>query len=161
MVILPPNIRYFSSFLAVSTTDKPVNRNIHAHPPKIAKRFCVKGIYLSWYLQKTRKEFEQFKDKMQKNMWLENTLAHEHLWRGITQIEYSNQKIAQQVWKWWIRLKDKFVFNDLLTKSNRTEIQTYKVEERTFGTPVYISSNDFVRKYSAQLAFPRYFENPF
>ena len=28
-------------------------------------------------------------------MWLENTLAHEHLWRGITQIEYSNQKIAQ------------------------------------------------------------------
>ena len=33
-------------------------------------------------------------------MWLENTLAHEHLWRGITQIEYSNQKIARQVLKW-------------------------------------------------------------
>ena len=32
-------------------------------------------------------------------------------------------------------MKDKFRFNDLLTKSNRTEIQTYKVEERTFGTP--------------------------
>ena len=28
-----------------------------------------------------------------------------------------------------------FCLNDLLTKSNRTEIQTYKVEERTFGTP--------------------------
>ena len=28
-----------------------------------------------------------------------------------------------------------FCWNDLLTKSNRTEIQTYKVEERTFGTP--------------------------
>ena len=28
-----------------------------------------------------------------------------------------------------------FFSNDLLTKSNRTEIQTYKVEERTFGTP--------------------------
>ena len=27
-----------------------------------------------------------------------------------------------------------FCWNDLLTKSNRTEIQTYKVEERTFGT---------------------------
>ena len=26
-------------------------------------------------------------------------------------------------------------WNDLLTKSNRTEIQTYKEEERTFGTP--------------------------
>ena len=33
-------------------------------------------------------------------MWLENTLAHAHFWRGITQIEYSNQKMAQQVWKW-------------------------------------------------------------
>ena len=28
-----------------------------------------------------------------------------------------------------------FCWNDLLTKSNRTEIQTSKVEERTFGTP--------------------------
>ena len=28
-----------------------------------------------------------------------------------------------------------FCWNDLLTKSNRIEIQTYKVEERTFGTP--------------------------
>ena len=32
-------------------------------------------------------------------------------------------------------LKNKFCFNDLLTKSSRTEIQTYKAEERTFGTP--------------------------
>ena len=39
--------------------------------------------------------------------------------------------MAQQVWKWWIILKDNLFFNDLLTKSNRTEIQTYKVEERT------------------------------
>ena len=28
-----------------------------------------------------------------------------------------------------------FRLNDLLTKSSRTEIQTFKVEERTFGTP--------------------------
>ena len=31
-----------------------------------------------------------------------------------------------------------FCFNDLLTKSNRTEIQTNKVEERTFGTPCIV-----------------------
>ena len=31
-----------------------------------------------------------------------------------------------------------FCLNDLLTKSNRTEIQTYKVEERTFGTPCIV-----------------------
>ena len=30
--------------------------------------------------------------------------------------------------------RHKFCLNDLLSKSNRTEIQTYKVEERTFGT---------------------------
>ena len=28
-----------------------------------------------------------------------------------------------------------FGWNDFLTKSDRTKIQTYKVEERTFGTP--------------------------
>ena len=38
----------FSSFLAVSTTDKTVNRNIHALALKrLAEGFCVKGIYLS------------------------------------------------------------------------------------------------------------------
>ena len=30
-----------------------------------------------------------------------------------------------------------FCLNDLLTKSNRTEIQTYEVEERTLGHPVW------------------------
>ena len=44
--------------------------------------------------------------------------------------------MAQQVQKKWIRLKGhNFCLNDLLTKSNRSEIQTFKVEERTFGTP--------------------------
>ena len=36
-----------------------------------------------------------------------------------------------------------FCLNDLLTKSNRTEIQTYEVKERTFGIPcilIYIRS---------------------
>ena len=28
-----------------------------------------------------------------------------------------------------------FCLNDLLTKSNRTTLQSYKVEERTFGAP--------------------------
>ena len=33
-----------------------------------------------------------------------------------------------------------FCSNDLLTKSNRTELQTYKVEERTFGTPCILQT---------------------
>ena len=32
-----------------------------------------------------------------KNLWLENILAHGHLWHGSTQIEYSSQKMAEQV----------------------------------------------------------------
>jgi len=34
-----------------------------------------------------------------------------------------------------------FCLNDMLTKSNHTEILTYKVEERTFGTSCVVSSN--------------------
>ena len=37
--------------------------------------------------------------KIARTPMLENILAHGHLWRGITQIEYSSQKMAQQVWK--------------------------------------------------------------
>ena len=36
-----------------------------------------------------------------------------------------------------------FSLNDLLTKSNRTEIQTYKVEERTSGTPCNLFNRHF------------------
>ena len=32
-----------------------------------------------------------------------------------------------------------FCFDDLLNKFNRTDIQTYKVEERTFGTPCNVN----------------------
>ena len=56
-------------------------------------------------------------NKIQKKKRLENVLAHANLWRGSTQIECSSQKMAQPVRKY------------------RTEIQTYKVEERTIGTP--------------------------
>ena len=62
----------------------------------IAERFCVK-CSLSLYSQKTTKEFEQFVLLNTKNMGLKNILAHEHLWRGSTQIEYSSQKMTQQV----------------------------------------------------------------
>ena len=72
--------------------------------------------------------------KIQKNVLLENILAHAHLWQGSAQIEYSSQKMDNYE-NGEYRLKDKFCSNDLLTKSNRTEIQTYKAEERTFGTP--------------------------
>ena len=42
----------FSSFLAISTTGKPVNRIMQELCSHEAERFCVKGVYLSWYSQK-------------------------------------------------------------------------------------------------------------
>ena len=47
-----------------------------------------------------------------------------------------SQKMAQEVWK--IKLlhwESQFGLNYVLIKSNRTALQTYKVEERFFGTP--------------------------
>ena len=52
------------------------------------------------------------------------------------------QKSQIEVQRWQNKFKilnyikrHNFFLNDLLTKSNRTELQTYRVEERTFGTP--------------------------
>ena len=54
------------------------------------------------------------------------------------EVQKSNIRVKKKMDKYEngeYRLKDKFCFSDLLTKSNRTEIQTYKAGERTFGTP--------------------------
>ena len=92
MIILPANSR----FLAVSIlADKPVNRSIHAYA---LERFCVKGFIFFDIHRKQGRSSSNSGDKIQKKR-LENILAHAHLWRGSTQIEYSSQKMAQQVRK--------------------------------------------------------------
>ena len=61
-----------------------------------------------------------------------------HLWREITQIEcqvkswHKKYEILNQI------ESHNFGLNYVLIKSNRTALQTYKVEERTFGTPCII-----------------------
>ena len=72
--------------------------------------------------------------KKYKKVWRENLLAHAHLSCECTQIKYSSQKMAQQVWNIKKIERHKFWKNYLPMKSNRTALQTYKVEERTFGT---------------------------
>ena len=79
MTISPPNIRIFPGFLAVISTDKPVNRSKHDYALTYQNVFAFRGFFLSWYLQKTRKEFEQIGLQNTKNMWRENVLAHAHL----------------------------------------------------------------------------------
>ena len=71
-----------------------------------------------------------------KNMWRENVLAHAHLQSGSTQISnirdtrwHNKYKILNYI------ERHNFCLSDLLTNSNLTTLQSYKVEERTFGTP--------------------------
>ena len=51
----------FASFLAVSTTYKPVNRSIHAYALTQLNVFCLRGFIFRDIHKKTRKEFERFR----------------------------------------------------------------------------------------------------
>ena len=60
-------------------------------------------------------------------MGRENILAHSYLWREITRIEHSSQKMAQQIWNIELGWKTQLLFlRDLFTKSKRTALKTYK-----------------------------------
>ena len=96
--------------------------------------FAFREVFLSWYSQTTWKEFEQIGLQNTKNMWRENVLAHAHLWR---EVHKSNIRVTRQHTKYKILnyiMKHNFCSSNLLTKSNRTTLQSYKVEERTFRT---------------------------
>ena len=125
----------FSSFLAVSTTDKPVNRNIHALPLKKLNVFALRGFIFRDIHKNQGRSSSNSGYRIQKICGWKIYSRTRTFGAEVHKSNIRVKKLAQQVWKWWIRLKDKFCFNDLLTKSNRTEIQSYKVEERTFGTP--------------------------
>ena len=136
----------FSSFLAVSTTDKPVNRNIHALPLKQLNVFALRGFIFRDIHKKQGRSSSNSGYEIQKICGWKIYSRTRTFGAEVHKSNIRVKKLAQQVWKWWIRLKDKFCFNDLLTKSNRTEIQTYKVEERTFGTPC-ISCLEYLYKF--------------
>ena len=57
MIILPPNIRIFPVFLAISTTDKPVNRSIQVYAVTQLNVFALRGFIFRDIHEKTRKEF--------------------------------------------------------------------------------------------------------
>ena len=50
----------FPRFLAVSTTDKPVNRSIHAYSLTQLNVFALRGFIFREIHKNTRKEFDQF-----------------------------------------------------------------------------------------------------
>ena len=67
------------------------------------------------------------------------------LWREITQIEFrvkrwhKNYEILNQI------ESHNFCSNFMLIKSNRTSLQTYKIDERTFGTPCKADFNQYYK----------------
>ena len=96
MTILQPNIRicpFFSDFL----TDKPVDRSIHAYAPTQLSGFLLRGFIFHDIHKKQGRGYSNSGYKIHK-IKRENLLAHAHLWRESTQIEYSSQKMAKQVW---------------------------------------------------------------
>ena len=141
-----PTFGFFKFFLAVSTTDRPVNRNIHALPLKQLNVFALRGFIFRDIHKKQGRSSSNSGYEIQKICGWKIYSRTRTFGAEVHKSNIRVKKLAQQVWKWWIRLKDKFCFNDLLTKSNRTEIQTYKVEERTFGTPC-ISCLEYLYKF--------------
>ena len=88
----------FSSFLEISTTDKIVNRGIQACALTQMNVFALRRFIFRDIHKKQGRSLSNSGYEIQKSMWLElNILAHAHLWRGSTQIDYSSQKMAQQV----------------------------------------------------------------
>ena len=59
MIILLPNMRIFPVFLAISATNKPVNRSIHGYALTQLNVFALRGFIFRDIHKKTRKKFEQ------------------------------------------------------------------------------------------------------
>ena len=92
-------------------------------------------LYVSWYSQKRRKAFEQFGLQDTNICGGKYTSAHPLLARKYTNRKFESKDGTARM-TYYIRLKTPdFYLNDLLIKSNRTGLQAYTAEERTFGTP--------------------------
>ena len=124
----------FSSFLAVSTTDKPVNRSIQAYALTQLNVFALRGFIFRDIHKKQGRSSSNSGYKIQKKnvagKYTRPPLARKNTNRIFESNDATtSMKIVNTI------ERHTFCLNELLTKSNRTEIQTYKVEERTFGTP--------------------------
>ena len=129
------HFRIFPVFLSVSTTDKLANRSIHAHALTWLNVFALRGFILRDIHKKKEGVRAIRAIKYKKYVAGKYTCARAPLaQKNTNQIFESNDgttiiKIVNKI------ERHIFCLNQLLTKPNRTEIQTYKVEERTIGTP--------------------------
>ena len=88
----------FSSFLAISTTDKPVNRSIHAYALTQLNFFALRGfIFRDIHKIQGRSWSNSGSDKIQKIRGWKIYSRTGTFGVGVHKIEYSSQKVVQQV----------------------------------------------------------------
>ena len=118
MIILPPNIRFFQ-FLAISTTDKPVNRSIRAYALTQLNVFELRGFIFRDIHKKTRKGFEQFGLWNTKNMAGTYTRARATLAR-----KYTNRILESKDGTKSIKIVN-YIERQLLFKRFAYQVQSY------------------------------------
>ena len=141
MTILPPNIRIFPFFLGISLTEKPVDRNTRFCSHVAECFFRWEGLSFRIFTQNKLgvRAFRATKCKKKYGGKIYSRSAP--LARNYTNW-ISSQKMAQEVWNIKLDWKSQLWLNYVLIKSNRTALQTYKGEERTFGTPCILRLDD-------------------
>ena len=124
----------FSSFLAVSATDKPVNRSIiQAYALKQLNVFALRGFIFRDIHKKQRRSLSNSGYEIQKTCGWKIYSRTRTFCAEVHKFESKGGTISMKIVNYIER--HNFCCNDLLTNSNHTEIQTFEVEERTFGTP--------------------------
>ena len=86
----------FSSILAVSSTDKPINRSIHAYAPTWRNVFALRGFIFRDIHKKQGRSSSNSGYKIQKNVVGKYTRVRVPLARKYTNRIYLSQKITQQ-----------------------------------------------------------------
>ena len=86
----------FSSILAVSSTDKPINRSIHAYAPTWRNVFALRGFIFRDIHKKQGRSSSNSGYKIQKNVAGKYTRVRVPLARKYTNRIYLSQKITQQ-----------------------------------------------------------------
>ena len=134
----------FSSFLAISTTDKPVNRSIQAYALTQLNVFAFRGLF--FVILTKNKEGVWAIQALKYKKYVAGKYARA---RAPLARKYANRIFESKDGTKSMKIvnyieRHNFGWNYLLTKSNRTETQTYKVEERTFGTPCILAIYQYI-----------------
>ena len=127
----------FSIVLGISLTEKPVDRNTCFCSHVAECFFPWEGLSFRIFTQNKLGVRAFWATKCKKYMTEKFTRAAHLMARNYTN-RISSEKMAQEVWNIKLDWKSQLWFKlcaDQVQSIVRTALQTYKIEERTFGTP--------------------------